>query len=275
MKKGKHILLGGFLFFSISILAQEEGAKTPTSRQEAMMELAKASQNPVADMNTIPFQFNWYTGGGLGNESMSVTNIQPVLPLPLNAEWNLVSRTIVPVVNVPGANGERLKGIADIQEQIFLSPSKPKNVIWGVGPVLSLPTSTVSELSTGQFAIGPSAVILVMPGKFVLGGVVNNMWRFAGNDQTTAINTFFAQPFVNYNLKLGWSLSTSPAITANWAAPSDQQWTVPVGMGVSKIAMVGNQPLSVSLQYYHNAIRPDASGADQIRMQVSFLFPRK
>ena len=268
-----------FLFCG-TLFAQEtktdaEAKTAPTAAQEQMMALAKASQNPVADMNTIPVQFNWYSGGGLGAQTMSITNIQPVLPLPISADWNLVSRTIVPVVNMPGADGERLKGIADIQEQVYLSPTKPGKLIWGVGPVLSLPTATISELSTGQFAVGPSLVLLAMPGKFVLGGVVNQMWRFAGNDITTPINSFFAQPFINYNLKLGWSVATAPAITSNWAAAPDQQWTVPVGMGVTKITMVGSQALSVSLQYYHNAIRPDAAGADQIRMQVAFLFPRK
>ncbi len=277
MKNVQQTLVFGLLLIGCSIFAQEEKPATaaPTSGQEAMMALAKASQNPVADMNTIPVQFNWYSGGGLGAETMSVTNIQPVLPLPINANWNIVSRTIVPVVSLPTGDGERSKGIADIQEQIFFSPSKPGKLIWGFGPVLSLPTATITELSTGQFAVGPNLVLLAMPGKFVIGGVINQMWRFAGNDITTPINSFFAQPFINYNLKLGWSLAVAPAITANWSAPTDQQWTVPVGMGVSKIAVVGGQPLSVSLQYYHNAIRPDASGADQIRMQVSFLFPRK
>lgn len=263
------------MLISSFIYAQEEKPAAPIAGQEAMLALAKASQNPVADMNTIPVQFNWYSGGGLGAETLSVTNIQPVLPLPISANWNLVSRTIVPVVSLPTGGGERSKGIADIQEEVYLSPTKPGKLIWGVGPVVSLPTATISELSMGQFVVGPSLVLLAMPGKFVLGGVVNQMWRFAGKDITTPINSFFAQPFINYNLKLGWSVATAPAITANWEAETDQHWTVPVGMGVTKITMVGSQALSVSLQYYHNAIRPDAAGADQIRMQVAFLFPRK
>jgi hypothetical protein len=262
------------LFFGFSLFAQEEKPAAPTATQEAMLALAKASQNPVADMTSIPLQFNWYSGGGLGTETMSITNLQPVIPMPISDKWNVVSRTIVPIVSMPSAGGERSKGIADIQEQIFFSPSQPKKLIWGFGPILSLPTATVSELTTGQFGIGPSAVLLVMPGKFVLGGVINNLFRFAGNDETTPINNFFAQPFINYNLKKGWALATAPAITANWEAESDQQWTVPVGMGITKIAMIGKQALSVSMQYYHNAIRPDNAGADLVRMQVAFLFPK-
>lgn len=280
MKKNTLRLAFGILFLSGTLFAQEakpnaETKPEPTAAQEQMMALAKASQNPVADMNTIPLQFNWISGGGLGAETLSQTLIQPVLPLPINENWNIISRTIVPVMNIPAGDGERLKGIADIQEQIYFSPSKPKSLIWAVGPVLSLPTATVSEISTGQFAVGPSVVLLAMPGKFVVGGVVNQMWRFAGNDVTTPINSFFAQPFINYNLKLGWSISTAPSITANWSAETDQQWTVPIGMGVSKISMIGGQALNLSLQYYHNAVRPDNAGADNVRMVVAFLFPRK
>ena len=149
-------------------MAQEKEAPKmppPGSAEAAMLELAKASQNPVADMNTIPVQFNWFSGGGLpGSQTLSQTLIQPVLPLPINKDFNVVSRTVVPVMAVPTSNGEKLKGIADIQEQIFFSPSHAKGLIWGFGPIFSLPTSTVSVISTGQFALGPNAVLLVIRG---------------------------------------------------------------------------------------------------------------
>jgi hypothetical protein len=263
---------------SSSLFAQEtkEAPKVPPvgSAEAEMLALAKASQNPVADMNTVPIQFNWFTGGGLGNQTLSQTLIQPVLPLPLNKDFNIVSRTVVPVMSVPTATGESLKGIADIQEQIFLSPSHSKGLIWGFGPILSLPTATVSALATGQFAAGPNAVLLAMPGKFVVGAVINQMWRIGGSSTTTPINQFYSQPFINYNFKLGWSVSFAPAITANWSAPSGQQWTVPLGAGVSKITLVGKQPFNLSLQYYHNVVRPDNAGADQVRILVALLFPR-
>jgi hypothetical protein len=256
------------------LFAQEEKPAAPTANQEAMMALVKAPQNPVADLNSVSLQFNWYSGGGLGAETMSKTKLQPVIPMAISDKWNVVSRTIVPIVSMPAQNGERSKGIVDIQEQIFFCPSNPKKIIWGVGPILSFPTATVSELTTGQFGIGPSAVLLVMPGKFVLSGVINNLFCFAGNDETTPLNNFFAQLFINYKLKKGWALMSAPAITANWEVETDQQWTVLVGMGISKIAMVGKQALSLSLQYYHNAVRPDNAGADLVRMQVAFLFPK-
>jgi hypothetical protein len=243
--------------------------------QAEMMELAKASQNPVADMNSVPIQFNWYTGGGLGDQTSSTTLIQPVLPLGLSKDWNIVSRTVIPLVNAPMRNGERAKGLGDIQEQIYFSNSKKHKIITGYGPIFSFPTSNNQAWSTGQFALGPTAVALMMTKKWVFGAIANQLWRIAGSDMTTPINQFFLQPFVNYNFKLGWSLGTAPAITANRSAPSGQQWTFPLGISVSKITVVGHQPLSLTMQYYNNVVRPDAAGANQIRMQVSFLFPRK
>ena len=277
MKKHLHrLIFGSLLLFSIDVFAQEpKEAPKPEAQEAAMMALAKASQNPVADMNTVPFQFNWFTGGGLGDQAMSQLLFQPVLPLPLTKNFNIVSRTIVPILSVPTPSGDKLKGIADIQEQIFLSPAHAKGLIWGIGPVLSLPTTTISALATGQFAMGPTAVLLAMPGKFVVGAVANQIWRIAGSKTTTPISSFFIQPFINYNFKKGWSVSTAPSITANWnAAAGDEQWTVPVGIGISKITVVGKQPLNLSWQYYHNAVRPESAGADQVRMVVALLFPR-
>ena len=256
-------------------LAAQEPAKPETAaelnaRAEA---LAKQTQNPVADLVSIPFQFNWNTGGGLGDETMQVINIQPVLPLALDDDWLLVSRTIVPLVNVPLPSGDRSTGIGDIQEQMYLTAAKPGKVIWGFGPVFSFPTATNDVLTTGQFALGPDFVILSMPGKWVLGAVATQLWRIGGSENTTAISSFFVQPFINYNLHRGWSLSTSPGITADWNAPSGQQWTVPLGMGVSKVSMIGKQPVNLSLQYYHNVVRPDNGPADVVRMVFGLLYP--
>ncbi len=235
--------------------------------------LAKQTQNPVADLVTIPVQFNWYTGGGLGDETMQVINVQPVLPLALDDDWLLVSRTIVPLVNVPLPSGDRSTGIGDIQEQMYLTSAKPGKVIWGFGPIFSFPTATNDALTTGQFALGADFVVLTMPGKWVIGAVANQLWRIAGSDNTTAINAFFIQPFINYNFHRGWSISTSPNITADWNAPSGQEWTVPLGLGVSKVTGIGKQPVNISLQYYHNVVRPDAAGADVVRMVFALLYP--
>ena len=256
----------GLLFGNVT--AQED------SGQEILVKLAKASQNPVADMNSVPFQFNWFTGGGLGDQTMSQTLIQPVIPLRISENWNVVSRTIIPVVSAPLPEGERAKGIGDIQQQIFFSNTKEHKIITGFGPVLSFPTSTHEAWATGQFAAGPAFVFLAGSGHWVIGAVVNNLWRFAGGENTPAINLLFAQPFINFNLKGGWALGTAPAFTANWTAESSQQWTVPLGMSISKVTVIGKQPLNLSIQYYHNVVRPDNAGSEQVRFLLVFLFPK-
>jgi hypothetical protein len=256
----------------VVLTAQQEPTKAEMdAKAEA---LAKAAQNPVANMNTIPVQFNWTTGAALGDETQSVINVQPVLPLPIDDDWNLISRTVIPFVSLPDGGTDRITGIADIQEQIYLTPAKPKGVIWGFGPILSLPTATNDAVNTGQFALGPTFVALKIGKKWVYGALVNQLWRVAGGDPDQAINAFFLQPFINYNLKHGWALSTAPAITANWDAGSGQVWTVPVGMGVSKITMVGKQPLNIAMQYYGNVVRPDNAGSSLIRMQFTLMYPK-
>lgn len=268
----------GFSFLVTNAQEKKLTEAESTAQQaaaELMQELAKASQNPVADMNSLPFQFNWFTGGGLGDQTMSQTLIQPVLPLPLSKNWNIVSRTIIPVINAPAAKGERSKGLGDIQQQIFFSNTKKHKIITGFGPIFSFPTSTNEAWATGQFAVGPAAVALMITKKWVFGAVANQLWKFAGSDVTTPINSFFVQPFINYNLKRAWAIGTAPSITANWSAVSGQEWTVPLGLTISKVTFISKQPISLNIQYYHNVVRPDAAGANQVRMTVSFLFPRK
>lgn len=266
-------ILVAMLALGLPAALAAQQTETPAEVNARAESLAKEAQNPVADMVSLPVQFNWTTGGGLGEETQQIINIQPVLPLAITDDWLLISRTIVPMVNLPGPGGERIKGIADVQEQIYLTPKSAKGVVWGVGPVFSFPTSTNVATETGQFGLGPSVVLLKIGKKWVYGLVANQIWRIAGSTETEAINAFFVQPFINYNLKRGWAISTAPAITANWDAPSGQQWTVPLGIGVSKVTRVGKQPLNVVLQYFHNVERPDAAGADLVRMQFTLLYP--
>ena len=272
----RKLILGSMLVLAApGMLRGQETAQDSAAAQKRAEALAKETQNPVANLTTIPIQFNWTTGGGLGAQTQSLINFQPVLPLVINKQWIVVSRTVVPMLSVPLPSGDRASGIADIQEQIYFTAAKPGKVIWGAGPIFSLPTATNSVAVTGQFALGPALVVLTMPGHWVIGGLVNNIWRIAGSSSTTAINAFFTQPFINYNLKHGWAISTSPSITANWNAPSGQQWTVPLGLGISKVSLIGKQPVNLSMQYYHNVVHPDNAGADVVRMVFALLYPRK
>jgi len=238
--------------------------------------LAKAVQNPVASMISLPFQNNVNTGIGPNNETQNILNIQPVWPISLNDDWNLITRTIIPVVSQPNTlTGDgRINGLGDTTFTAFLSPQDAGDIIWGAGPVFLFPTATDDTLGSDKWGAGISAVVLTMPGRWVIGSLVNNIWSFAGSGKKD-VNSFLWQYFVNYNFDDGWYLTSAPIITANWEADNDHRWTVPFGGGIGKVFKVGKQPLNAQISAYRNVITPDDYGADwQFRVQLQFLFPK-
>jgi hypothetical protein len=236
--------------------------------------LAKATQNPVADLVSLPFQFNFNTGGGLDDQTFFNLNFQPVMPVKgVVPNWTIIARTIVPYVSVPAGGGTRQGGLGDIQGQFFLTPAQSGKLIWGVGPILSLPTATADAARTGSWAIGPTAVFLTSTGPWVLGALINNLWTFADEGGSPEVNQFTLQPFINYNFGHGWAVASAPLITANWDAPSGEEWNVPLGAGISKTTVFNGRPISVGVQYYHNVERPSGSAANQVRIQLSLLYP--
>jgi hypothetical protein len=273
--------LGAVALVATSAAARTQQPAGDSSRRASEAELSKASQNPVADLISLPLQYNYFTAGGLGENSQMVLNVQPVLPLPIGERWLVVSRTIVPFVSIPIANNIandivnelRTGGTADMQEQAYFTKRKPGKVTWGVGPVFSFPTATNRLLRTGQWGLGPAAVALVMPGPWVIGVLANNLWRIGGQAHNQVLNAFTMQPFINLNLPLAWSIQAAPIITANWSAPAGEKWTVPVGVGVGKDTHIGDQPMSFSMQYYHNTNHPRLAGAEEMRFVTAFLWP--
>ena len=244
-------------------------------------ELAKKTQNPVSDLTSVPFQFNWSTGGPFDDRALYNLNFQPVFPIPIGKSLNLIFRPVVPILNIPVVGsvgpsgvGERSTGIGDIQTQFFFTPQGAGTFVWGAGPVLSLPTATNDLARTGALGLGPNVVLLSTEGKVVTGVLANHMWKVSGTEGS-AFNRTFVQPFFNYNLPEAWALNTAPAITADWELAEGDEWTVPVGLGISKVTALGSRPLSLALAYYHNAVRPAGAAEDTYRIQATFLFPRK
>ena len=236
--------------------------------------LAKQTQNPVADLVSIPFQFNFNTGGGLNDGTLFNLNVQPVIPIKLSKDWNLIFRGIIPFLSTPTADGGQVSGIGDLQLQHFLSPAHPGKIIWGLGPIFSAPAATNPAFRTGAWAVGPTAVVLAMPANLVLGLLANQLWTFAQSGDGPDVNQLLIQPFVNYNFGRGWAIVFSPIITANWSAPSGQEWTVPLGIGFSRTTAFNRTHLiTLGAQYYHNVVHPDAGPSNQFRVQLSLLYP--
>ena len=235
--------------------------------------LAKQSQNPVGALISLPFQNNTNFGLGPEDRTQNILNIQPVIPVSLSKKWNLINRTIIPVMYQPEmVTGEgSTTGIGDTSYTGFISPREPGKLIWGVGPVISIPTSTDDALGSGEWAAGPSVVLLRMPGSWVVGVLMSNIWSF---DSDADINFFFGQIFANYNMKGGWFLTSAPIITSNWEAESGQKWTIPVGGGGGRVFKIGKQPVNSSAQIYYNVEKPDFGADWQFRFQFTFLFPK-
>ena len=241
-------------------------------------EMAKAAQNPVADLISLPFQNNTNFGFGPDDDIQNVLNIQPVIPFHLSENWNLITRTIVPLINQPEVvqgTGDEF-GLGDINFTAFFSPKNPtKGIIWGAGPIFAFPTATDEKLGSEKWSLGPSAVALTIQGPWLFGALINNVWSFAGDDDRDDVNAMLVQPFVNYNLPNGWYLVSSPIITANWEAASGNTWLVPLGGGVGKIFRIGNQPVNAQIQAFYNVEKPALVGDWTLRFQLQLLFPKR
>ena len=234
-------------------------------------DLAKATQNPLAAMYSLPFQNNTTFGVGSFERPQNILNIQPVLPFNLSDKVNLINRIILPVITQPSSTEDKsTTGTGDISWSAWLSPTKASKILWGVGPVMQLPTASSSEFGSGEFGIGPSFVALLVIDKWAVGIVTNNVWTFGDAKE----NKFIFQYFVNYNLPKAWYIVSAPILTANWNATSDNRWVVPFGGGAGKVFKVGKLPININAQMYYNVVKPDGVGDWQSRIQVQFLFPK-
>lgn len=268
-----------------AVVARAE--EPPVATEESSdTDLARQTQNPVADLISVPFQNNFNFGVGPNEKMVWVLNVQPVIPFHLTPHWNLITRWITPIINQPAlAPGvDSAFGLGDINPSFFLSPAGSQRVIWGVGPTFTLPTATQRELGAGKWSLGPSAVALTMQGPWVVGALINNQWSVGGWGDRD-VNQMLLQPFINYNFDRGWYLNTAPILTANWEADAGDRWTVPLGMGGGRlfrlrellgegIGDLGKLPVNTSLQGYWNAVTPDFGPDWQLRFQIQFLFPR-
>lgn len=287
------VFVGAVSMFAHTAFAVD--AKKPPSTAD----LAKASQNPVSSMISVPFENNATFNNGPDDVFVDVLNIKPVIPMSLSADWNLINRAIIPVVyqadgftgqtHVGGASiGQHqpttdfttkeqdlgsLFGIGDIVYQGFISPKKTGKLIWGAGAQLNIPTG-MDRLTSDQWSLGPAAVALTMPGHWVIGALASNVWSIGGYNDAPDVNAMTLQPFVNYNMKKGWYLSSGPVITANWEADSGQQWTVPIGGGAGRVFKMGKQHVNMKLAAYYNVEAPDDATDWNLQLEFTLMFPK-
>ena len=280
-----------------SVTPDQTTEKT-SADDKATADLQKSVQNPVASLISVPLQNNTNLGIGPFDRNQNVLNIQPVIPIQVSKDWNLIIRWITPIIWQPAPGTANLEvygigldtpaylaaqdvqrsagvfGLGDMTPTFFLSPHKPHKLIWGVGPVFVIPTATNRVLGQGKLSMGPSVVLLAQPGHWTIGALINNAWSIAGPSDRKAVNQMTLQYFVNYNLKKGWYLTSAPILTANWEAHPGNVWTVPVGGGVGRVTKLGFQPVNFQVQFYGNAAYPTHGSPWGMRLQLAFLFPK-
>ena len=259
------------LSMTFTVTAQEAPAPAAEPQMSEADALAKKLSNPVAALISVPFQYNYsQTWGDDGYQNL--LNIQPVIPMSISEDWNLISRTILPIIQqsdvIPGVSQF---GLGDTTQSLFFSPKKPTDggLIWGVGPVLYIPTGT-DNLGADTWAAGGTFVVLKQSKQWTVGMLANQIWDFSGPAE---IDSLYVQPFASRALGKGRTLGFNTETTYDWA---NREWTVPINVFYSKVGKLGKKQLvsnTFGVKYY--ADTPYGNGPDWgVRYVFTLLFPK-
>jgi len=240
-------------------------------------EMAKMLSNPIANLISVPFQADYNQNIGPGDEGSAwVINIQPVIPFTLNKDWNLISRTILPVIDqedIP-LTGMGESGIGDIVQSLFFSPQEPTSsgIIWGVGPVFLLPTASDDALGGEKWGVGPTAVALKQDGPWTYGALTNHIESVTGEDDRADISQTLLQPFLTYRTKTMTTFVLENQSTYDW---ENEEWAVPLTFSVQQMVKIGKLPLQIGAGVRHWIVSSD-NGAEGwgARLQLTFILPK-
>ena len=250
-------------------------AQAPQDSATEAQELAKKLSNPVASLISFPMQSNFDFGMGTGSGWRYTLNVQPVIPVALSPKWNMISRTIIPIIhqgNVTGPSTSQ-NGLGDTVQSLFFSPNKTEPFIWAVGPVFLLPTATDESLGSQKWGVGPTVLALQQKNGWTYGVLANHIWSVAGKSNRGDVNATFVQPFLSYTNRQAWTYGINTESTYDWVSNS---WSIPIYPSVAKLVRFGKQPISfaggVRCWVTTPAGGPEGCG---LRIVVTALFPKK
>lgn len=261
------------ILFLLPGLRAAEVATTADTNSQAD-ELAKQLSNPIAALISVPFQANEDFNIGTANGQRFTLNIQPVIPISITKDWNLILRTILPIISqhdVFGQSGTQ-SGLGNTTQSFFFSPKAPGpgGIIWGVGPVGYYPTNTDSFLGPDKWGVGPTFVALVQKKGWTVGMLANQIWSVGGDNNDPNISAAFVQPFVTYTTKTHTTFGLNAESSYDW---ENKQWTVPLNLSVSQILKIGKQPVSVQVGGRYYAEGPNGGADWGLRVNFTLLYP--
>ncbi|MDM7851463.1 hypothetical protein [Pseudochrobactrum kiredjianiae] len=267
----RKIFLCGITFIFIIISVFTLNARAEDSNTQ---ELAKKLANPVSSLISVPIQNTYICCSGTNNAGRFTTNIQPVVPFSLNSDWNLIVRTILPIIHQDASApdiGAKF-GLGDTVQSFFLSPVKEHDgLIWGAGPAFLWPTATNAMLGSQKWGAGPTVVALKQMHGWTFGGLANHIWSFAGESDRQNVSATMVQPFLSYTFPNTVGLSLNSEMTYDW---TNAQWTIPVDVGISKVFTFAKQHVSLGVTGQYYARKADNGPDWGARFTATFLFPK-
>lgn len=265
------------MLWALSACAAIAQDATRTSSADAES-VAKQLANPIASLVSIPLQLNWEHGVGANDDLRTVTNFQPVIPFSMSERWNLIGRMILPFINQPSLvpGGASTSGTGDILVSGFLSPTTRHGAMWGIGPAISMPTTTDPLLGTGKWSAGPTAVVLEQAGQWTYGALMNHLWSFAdtGDVEREDVSLTYLQPFISHTTKSALTLGLNSEASRNWKASGGEAWTVPINFSVSKVTHLGPFPFSIAVGAGYYIEKPDGGPAWKLRLVGTLILPK-
>jgi hypothetical protein len=245
-----------------------------TSADDQEAKLAMELNNPVAALISMPLQSNWDFGIGPNDAYQYTLKVQPVIPIALNKEWNIISRTILPVIDAesPAPGIDSVSGLGNTNQSFFLSPENKTadGLIWGAGPIILVPTATDDLLGPNRWGAGPTALALKQADGWTYGILANQLWSFGGGG-VNATNATYLQPFVSYTTERHTTFALNSESTYDW---ENSQWSIPLNLMISQLVKIGDLPVQFQAGIRNYVDGPDDGPNWGLRFTVTFLLPK-